>query len=163
MKGRILVSQQDTKNAAGQNAPTSHAALHTWERMLLGSAAVLLSALLITAACLTPDVSGVGTHEQLGFAPCSSIVWWGVPCPSCGMTTSWAYLVRGRLSAAIAANAGGTVLALAAAISVLTLPVLAIRGHLNRAAWYSRVMLVLLLAAVVASLVQWLWRYGLVS
>jgi hypothetical protein len=47
------------------------------------------------------------THRQLGLPACI-----GVPCPSCGMTTSFAFLVRGNLVQSLRANAVGTLLAL---------------------------------------------------
>jgi hypothetical protein len=44
-----------------------------------------LIALLATARWLTPDARGLGTHEQLGLPPCGFYLWYGLPCPSCGM------------------------------------------------------------------------------
>lgn len=45
---------------------------------------------------LTPDPSGMGTHKQLLRLPCLFQVVLKVPCPSCGLTTSWTYLVQGN-------------------------------------------------------------------
>ncbi|NBO19844.1 MAG: DUF2752 domain-containing protein, partial [Proteobacteria bacterium] len=42
---------------------------------------------------LTPDARGLGTHEQLGLPPCGFYLWYGLPCPSCGMTTSWPHFL----------------------------------------------------------------------
>ncbi len=70
-----------------------------------------LLAPLVVACLLDPDPRGRGTHEQLGFPPCSFVFLFGVPCPTCGMTTSWAHLVRGHVLDALRANAGGTLLA----------------------------------------------------
>jgi hypothetical protein len=53
----------------------------------------------------------MGTHEQLGLPPCSFKVATGLPCPSCGMTTSFAFLVRGDVGNSLRANAVGTLLA----------------------------------------------------
>ena len=38
----------------------------------------------------------MGTHTQLGMLPCNFVILTGRPCPSCGMTTSFALLVRGE-------------------------------------------------------------------
>jgi hypothetical protein len=84
------------------------------ERVVLAAAGSVLVGLLVTAALLTPDPAGLGTHRQLGLPRCTIVEWYGIRCPSCGMTTSWAYLVRGRLISALVANAGGTLLALVA-------------------------------------------------
>ncbi len=37
---------------------------------------------------LTPSIQGLGTHEQLGLPPCGFYTFTGIPCPSCGLTTS---------------------------------------------------------------------------
>jgi hypothetical protein len=52
------------------------------------------------------------THRQLGLPPCNFRILTGLPCPSCGMTTSFALLVRGDLANSLRANAVGTLLAL---------------------------------------------------
>lgn len=51
------------------------------------------------------------THRQLGLPPCTFKVMTGIPCPSCGMTTSFALLVRGDVLNSLRANAVGTILA----------------------------------------------------
>jgi hypothetical protein len=66
---------------------------------------------LVVARLLEPDPRGRGTHEQLGFPPCSAVALFGVPCPTCGMTTAWAHAVRGQVVEAFRASAGGTFLA----------------------------------------------------
>jgi hypothetical protein len=67
-------------------------------------------ALLALAVYLRPSERGYGTHQQLGLPPCSFDRLFGVRCPSCGMTTSWSYMVRGRPVKAVQSNAGGAVL-----------------------------------------------------
>jgi hypothetical protein len=81
---------------------------------VLAAAGCILLGLVATAAWLTPSSTGMGTHQQLGLPPCTVVAWFGLRCPSCGMTTSWSRLLRGRVGAAMAANAGGTLLAIAA-------------------------------------------------
>jgi hypothetical protein len=71
---------------------------------------LVLAAPVVVAMRLDPDPRGWGTHEQLGLATCRIRLWTGRPCPTCGMTTSWAYAVRGDAQAAVAANLGGTLL-----------------------------------------------------
>ena len=46
------------------------------------------------AVRLQPAREGLGTHQQLGLPPCTFRVLFDRPCPSCGMSTSWAHLVR---------------------------------------------------------------------
>ena len=48
------------------------------------------------------------THTQLGMPPCNFVTLTGKPCPSCGMTTSFALLVRGDVVSSLRANWVGT-------------------------------------------------------
>jgi hypothetical protein len=62
---------------------------------------------LVTSAQLTPSPDGFGTHIALGLPPCGFLAWSGLPCPACGLTTSFAHLARAQLSQALAANPMG--------------------------------------------------------
>jgi hypothetical protein len=89
----------------------------------------MLVALLITASRLTPSPLGLGTHQRLGLPMCSIRVWYGIRCPSCGMTTSWAHLTRGHALAALKANSGGALLGLASIACGPWLLVSGLRGR----------------------------------
>ncbi len=95
-----------------RSSPPSDARLSIARRTMLATASLVLIALLATAATLTPSSRGFGTHAQLGLGECFVVRQWGVRCPSCGMTTSWARLLHGDLAGAAAANAGGLVMCL---------------------------------------------------
>lgn len=73
-----------------------------------------LLALLAIARTLSPAVTGLGTHQQLGLPPCSMRVLFGMRCPACGMTTAWSHWTRGQWWMAAQANVGGCCLALLA-------------------------------------------------
>lgn len=64
-------------------------------------------AVLIAAAWLTPDPRGFGTHEQLGLPACISNQFLGLPCPLCGMTTSFALMADARFGQAFATQPAG--------------------------------------------------------
>jgi hypothetical protein len=53
----------------------------------------------------------IATHTQLGVPPCNFYVMSNKPCPACGMTTSFALLVRGDVVASLRANWAGTLIA----------------------------------------------------
>jgi hypothetical protein len=72
---------------------------------------VAIPALFGLAASLTPNPAGFGTHQQLGLPPCSFLTLTGRVCPQCGLTTSFALLLKGRFSDALTANPAGPVLA----------------------------------------------------
>lgn len=70
---------------------------------------------LLAAACsvlavalwLKPAACGYGTHTQLGLPPCNFLRVTHLPCPSCGLTTSFAYAVRFQFWKAFLANPFG--------------------------------------------------------
>lgn len=68
------------------------------------------SAVVATAAWLTPSPHGHGTHMQLGLPPCGFLVFTGYPCPGCGLTTSFAHMVRLQIGGAFSANPFGVLL-----------------------------------------------------
>jgi hypothetical protein len=78
---------------------------------------LVLWGLLIVAAMLKPDPSGLGTHRQLGLPPCSFAMLFGIRCPTCGMTTAWSNVMHGRPDAAVRASVSGTILAVVAALA----------------------------------------------
>jgi len=75
-------------------------------------------AVLLTAARLEPSSKGTGTHLQLGLQSCAFKTRTGLPCPSCGMTTSFAFFAHGNLAASFYVQPMGTVLAILAAATV---------------------------------------------
>jgi hypothetical protein len=125
---------------------------------MLSVAAVGLAGLLGLARKLEPDPRGFGTHEQLGLRSCAFLTVTGRMCPTCGMTTSYAWLVRGRFDRSWKSNPAGCLLAL------LTVPIMAWLAAMAAAnqpigfSSLSRPLACLLVAAVVLSLASWLIR-----
>ncbi|MBI5368977.1 MAG: DUF2752 domain-containing protein [Planctomycetes bacterium] len=83
------------------------------DRPLLLACLLGATAAVALALWLRPDPRGFGTHEQLGLLPCGFKRVTGLPCPTCGMTTSFALLARGRLAAAADVQPFGAFLFLA--------------------------------------------------
>ena len=79
--------------------------------------AALCATLFILAAVATPSETGVGTHQTLGLNRCQFLQSTGLPCPSCGMTTSFAWFVRGNLVASFYVQPMGCVVAILAAMT----------------------------------------------
>jgi hypothetical protein len=114
-----------------------------------------LLSLLIVAALLDPDPRGLGTHQRLGLPPCTFQQWTGYRCPSCGMTTAWSNLARGRVGAALRANVGGVVLALA---SLVLAPWTLVAGCYGRWWWRpldDRLALGFVVALLLITLLEW--------
>lgn len=103
--------------------------LAAYQRRNYLTSGIVLLGLLVLAGILKPNAAGYGTHQQLGLPPCTFKTIFGVRCPTCGMTTSWSYFVRGNLAASWQANAGGTCLAISAAIGAVWAILSAIRGE----------------------------------
>jgi hypothetical protein len=72
---------------------------------------------LVVASSVTPAAEGHGTHTQLGLPACGWAMVSGSPCPTCGMTTSFAHAVRGELAEAFFCQPMGLLLAIGAAIA----------------------------------------------
>lgn len=92
--------------------------------------------LLLLAAWLNPDRRGLGTHEQLGFPPCSFVVLFGYPCPTCGMTTAFAHAVRGELPAALCVQPAGLAAALATMVAACAALSIVLTGEVWRVNWH---------------------------
>ncbi|WP_081444803.1 DUF2752 domain-containing protein [Blastopirellula marina] len=136
----------------------SSGSLGWFRRSLLGLTGVIVAGLLATAAMLTPNSQGLGTHQQLGLPPCSSRVWFGVRCPACGMTTSWAYLTKGNVVGSIRSNAAGFLLGLAAMGSAPWMLITALRGR-PPLGYPNEVAALIAVSGVAAVMVaEWLYR-----
>ena len=84
-----------------------------WAFVLAGCVAVLT-----TARCLVPDPRGLGTHVQLTRGRCLFDRIAGIPCATCGMTTSFAHATRLQMKKALAAQPFGALLCVVVAALV---------------------------------------------
>jgi len=87
----------------------------TLTRVAAGVVALGAISLLIVASRLTPSPAGAGTHMQLGLPNCGWMMTMGKPCPTCGMTTSFAYAAHGEFGSAVRAQPMGAFLSFATA------------------------------------------------
>jgi hypothetical protein len=90
--------------------------LGRWSRLGLLVVGTGLLVVFGIALWLNPYEDGqaktMETHRQLGLPPCTFKYMTGYPCPSCGLTTSFALLMKGDVGNSLRANAVGTLLAL---------------------------------------------------
>ncbi len=92
--------------------------------------------ILVVAARVSPERSGLGSHRQLGLAPCVLVTLFGYPCPTCGMTTAFANTVRGQILPAFYAQPAGLVLALGTMIAAGMSLVVLFTGKVWVVNWY---------------------------
>jgi hypothetical protein len=76
------------------------------------------------------------SHQTLGMPPCRFQQMADLPCPSCGMTTSFALLIRGDVISSLRANWVGTGLAVFCALMIPWCVASAFRG---RYLWIRRI------------------------
>lgn len=145
------------RRAPAGKLPRGTIALNWYQRLLLLVSTSCVLALIVLAASLRPAASGLGTHQQLGLPACTSIVLWNVRCPSCGMTTSWALTMRGRILEAFSANVGGTLLAIIALAYVPISCYFSIIGRSSKGGWLSAALAVGLLGSLACAITQWMF------
>jgi Protein of unknown function (DUF2752) len=92
------------------------ATLHRWIRIALVVLTVPWIIVFAVATQISPyyedgEARKMGTHMQLGLPDCNFKDLTGVPCPSCGMTTSFCLLIRADVWSSMKANFAGTMLA----------------------------------------------------
>ncbi len=136
-------------------------ALSTWVRGTLVGIALGWVVVFGVAWWLKPyDENGralrMETHRQLGLPPCTFYtLTGGWPCPSCGMTTSFALLVRGDIWNSLQANFVGTLLALFGMVLVPWNLLCAWRGRTYFIASIELALLRIVIVFLVLLLVRW--------
>jgi hypothetical protein len=117
----------------------------------------------VVAYRLEPDPRGFGTHQRLGLPPCTIRAVFGIPCPSCGMTTSFSNITKGRWREAARANVAGLLLSLVCAALV---PWFWLSAFYGRLCWVRRpaklAACILLIVGGVAT-VEWMMRLVLLT
>lgn len=71
---------------------------------------LIFTFILITPFFLTPDKRGFGTHEEIYLPPCTFHALTGLPCPACGLTTSFTYMARFEIKKAFLTHPFGALL-----------------------------------------------------
>ena len=136
--------------------------LELWVRASLAAMALALVGVFAVAILLDPYRDGkvwlAETHRQLGLPPCTFKDLTGFPCPSCGMTSSFALAIRGDLWHSVQANFVGTLLALAGLALIPWAAACAVTGRLVGVRNFER----LLVRGVLGFLILMFGRWGIV-
>ena len=129
-------------------------------RLALVSLAAGLIGVFGIAAWLKPDPRGLGTHQQLGLPPCTFQYVTGLPCPSCGMTTSFSHMIRGQVIAAAKANPVGALLAATLLVAIPYCLLCAATGRRWGIADYETFVARGIAVFVGITFLAWLFRLG---
>lgn len=135
-----------------------HPRLSILERLLAAVIAMGCLTVLCIARLLTPSPEGVATHTELHLEPCAFLERTGIPCPSCGMTTSFAWFSRGNLAASFYVQPMGCVLAVLCAAGFWIALYIAVTGRpahrlLRRFPMFKAVVGLIIFAAL-----AWGWK-----
>jgi len=137
-------------------------AMTPWSRLLALAISVTGLTLLGIGAWLIPNGErGISTHTQLGLPPCAWEERMGIPCPSCGYTTSVSYFAHGNLIASLYIQPMGFVIAAFFAAAAWIGAYIAFTGrpvHRLVSMLPGRMLLVLLLALAIAG---WAWKIAI--
>lgn len=116
----------------GNSLPEFHnpAAFSRIDQIAYVALATLAVFTLTVARMLSPSAAGYGTHEQLGLPPCLFFKLTGIPCPNCGLTTSFAHSARLHFYQAFVTQPFGLI---AFCLTVVSIPlfVFLIRRHIS--------------------------------
>ncbi|MBI1338241.1 MAG: DUF2752 domain-containing protein [Phycisphaera sp.] len=132
-------------NADLLQPPTAVPVSSLTNRIVSGAVFIVTFGVLFVGAWLRPDARGMGTHEELGLPPCGFVVATGLPCATCGYTTSFSLAAHGSLVQSFINQPAACVLALFTACMAVVSGVAFVYGGslgpLGRALWRPRVVL----------------------
>jgi len=118
-------------------------------------AAAFAASIALAILVLAPDPSGRGAHRQLGLPPCMLEYLTGIPCPLCGMTTSFTLMARGRILHALDVQPAGALAFTTVIIAIAALLLAAARGRgLHEWAW-RRLLAVSSVVALIIIIAAW--------
>ncbi|MDD9935105.1 MAG: DUF2752 domain-containing protein [Myxococcales bacterium] len=119
----------DSPKAAPRSLPRATAgAAASAQRIAWLLIASTAAVVLVLAWALQPDPSGMGTHEQLGLPPCGFLYMTTLPCPGCGLTTSFAHMARLQITSAASAHPLGIPLFMLTCVAIPFAIVACVRG-----------------------------------
>ena len=129
----------------------------------VGAAIIALVCMVVlgVARYVEPEARGLGSHQQLGLQVCGFYQRTGYPCPTCGMTTAFAYVVRGQVLDALWVQPAGMLGALACIIGAAVGGYTAITGRCFERYLIGVNPVIVAMWIVVIILVAWGWLCAL--
>lgn len=127
-------------------------------RLWAGVVALACLSVMVMAGRLSPEPDGLGTHTQLGVPACSVPATWGIPCPTCGVTTAFAHAAQGRMLTALAVQPVGGLAAAATLLLALASGSTVVTGRKWVVNWSRVPALRLAVAAVAVVLLAWVYK-----
>lgn len=116
----LAVSTKATAPRAPLTIPLADGPVAAWiDRAAAVLVVGVVGTVVVALATAQPDARGIGTHEQFGLDPCGWPVVYGIPCPTCGVTTASCHLVRGDVLTAFRVQPFGAVLMLTSSVLAL--------------------------------------------
>jgi len=154
------------RNRPEDDFPEVLPVMPAWVRGVLVGIALGLIGVFGLARWLNPyeedgTPRALGTHQQFGLPPCT---FWevtqkrfgvGVPCPSCGMTTSFALLMHGDLRNSLYVNYAGTALALVCLVLIPWCLACAYRQRILFIRSMEKTIVVIVLGFLLLMMVRW--------
>ena len=113
---------------------------------------------LVIAAWLQPSLAGTGTHQQLGLSACAFKARTGLPCPTCGYTTSFSYFAHGNPLLSFYTQPMAALLALATAVAVWVGFYIAITGRPVHRLLKLLPSRYYLMPVLIFALLAWAWK-----
>jgi hypothetical protein len=145
-------------NASGATNSPAREGLSSWDHALYGLLWAGFVAVAATAAMLSPDPSGLGTHTHLHLPPCGFYLVFEKPCPSCGMTTAFSWMMHGQPVRAFKAQPAGVAVFLSGLALWLYLPIAWARRRPAAHLLDLRATLPVVLTLNALILGVWIWR-----
>lgn len=144
--------------------PAREGPLPWWLDRALALAVVLAGGAVVWAlANVDPDSRGYGTHEQLGMRPCGWPEHYGMPCPTCGVTTAACHLVHLHPWSALVTQPFGAALAVVGLVVLCTALSDLCRGRSFAARAYGLELARWVVGGVALLLLAWFYKARLAS
>lgn len=164
---KTVITEQQSHNLPFAAVPSTDGAqavaFSFGDRIIYVVLLILAGFTLTVARILKPSPAGVGTHEQLGLPPCFFLQFTGIPCPGCGLTTSFAHSARLHFYEAFTTQPFGGILFVLTVVSIPLLLVLLWRRIPWSTVIYAKGVDYGMYLLIAACLLSWLYKIAIIK